>query len=255
MPAAERLCAPRVPLPAAAAVQIAAAIITLCVATLVPGQHGLLAWATVQGLVAAALSRLLRMDPWWLAIHAIFVPGLVGTMALQLEPRYALGVFLALASLYWGVSSSRVPLYLSNHAAKQALVRLLPEEGSFRFIDLGCGLGGVLAHVARERPAASYHGIEAAPLPFALSWLRARLGFRDCRVAWGDFNAVDLGRYDVVYAYLSPAAMEPLWRKACREMRPGCLLISNRFSIPGAPPARSFPAGAPGEPELLLWRM
>jgi hypothetical protein len=36
-----------------------------------------------------------------------------------------------------------------------------------------------------------------------------------------------------VFAYLSPAAMPALWQKARREMRPGSLLLSHEFPIPG----------------------
>ena len=94
-----------------------------------------------------------------------------------------------------------------------------------------------------------------APLPFLLSWLRAALGARSCRISWGDFHDLDLGRYDVVYAYLSPAAMHELSQKAKREMRAGTLLISNSFAIPGVPPLLTVATGAGDEARLLLWRM
>jgi hypothetical protein len=45
-----------------------------------------------------------------------------------------------------------------------------------------------------------------------------------------------LSDYDVVFAFLSPAAMPALWRKASAEMRPGTLLLSYEFSIPGTTP-------------------
>jgi hypothetical protein len=34
-----------------------------------------------------------------------------------------------------------------------------------------------------------------------------------------------------VFAYLSPAAMGALWRKASAEMRPGSILLSYEFAI------------------------
>jgi len=39
----------------------------------------------------------------------------------------------------------------------------------------------------------------------------------------------------VVYCFLSPVPMPPLFDKARREMRPGSLLISNSFQITGHP--------------------
>jgi hypothetical protein len=38
------------------------------------------------------------------------------------------------------------------------------------------------------------------------------------------------------FAYLSPAAMLALWHKARAEMRPGTLLLSYEFHIPGTTP-------------------
>jgi hypothetical protein len=249
----------RVPLVQAAAAQLGAFLLVLALTALVPAaapaQGEAMAWAWVQGIVAARLGRGLGMDSWWLPLHALFVPGLVWMLALGLPPLYFLGAFCALASVYWGVSGTRVPLFLSSRAAARALADLLPPERSFTFVDLGSGLGGVISSLARARPAGRYYGIEAAPLPFLLSRLRAVLGMRGCELSWGDFQDLDLGRYDVVYAYLSPAAMPGLWDKARREMRAGSLLISNSFAVPGVPPTSTVATGAQGGSRLLLWRM
>jgi SAM-dependent methyltransferase len=248
----------RVPLPQAAAAQAGASLVILALTALFPAaaaNSDAMTWALLQGIVAARLGRGLGMEAWWLPIHALFVPGLVWTLQFGLPPVYALAAFCILASLYWGVSQTRVPLFLSSRAAAQAVADLLPPEGRFTFLDLGCGLGGVLASLARARPAGRYYGIESAPVPFLLSRLRAALVARSCRISWGDFRDLDLGRYDVVYAYLSPAAMGDLWHKASREMRSGSLLISNSFAVPGVPPALTVATGAQVNSRLLLWRM
>jgi len=248
----------RVPLAQAAAVQAAASLLLLLLTAVVPdaaANGDAMTWALLQGILAASLGRVLGMASWWLPIHALFAPGLVWALEFGLPPAYALAAFCVLVSVYWGVSGTRVPLFLSSRAAARALARLLPQERNFRFLDLGCGLGGVLASLARACPAGRYHGIESAPMPYLLARLRAALGPPSCRVSWGDFNNLDLSRYDVVYAYLSPAAMSGLWRKARREMRSGSLLISNSFTVPGVPPARIIATGAPGGARLLLWRM
>lgn len=248
----------RVPLRQAAAVQAGAALLLLALAAVVPAaaaHSGAMTWALLQGIIAARLARGLGMEAWWLPMHALFVPGMVWTLGLGLPPVYAFAAFCLLASLYWGVSRTRVPLFLSSRAAAHAVADLLPRGRSFTFLDLGCGLGGVLAYLARAHPAGRYYGIESAPLPFLLSRLRAVLGAQSCRISWGDFRELDLGRYDVVYAYLSPAAMGDLWRKARREMRCGSLLISNGFAIADVPPTSTVATGAQGDSRLLLWRM
>jgi SAM-dependent methyltransferase len=249
----------RVPLLRAATVQLGAFLLILALTALVPApamaSGDTMTWAWVQGIVAATLGRSLGMEAWWIPIHALFVPGLVWLLGFNLPPHYSLGVFCVLLSVYWGVSGTRVPLFLSSRATAQAVADLLPQARSFTFLDLGCGLGGVLGCLARARPAGRYCGIESAPAPFLLSRLRAALGTQACRVTWGDFRNLDLGHYDVVYAYLSPAAMTGVWDKANREMRAGSLLISNSFAVPGVPPTFTVATGARDGSRLLLWRM
>lgn len=245
-----------VPLGAALTVQAAACAAAVAACVALPPSMGLaahpLAWASAQGLLAASLGVLLRMPAWWVPIHLLFVPGLWMALSLHVQPAYALAMFFALALLYGGVARSRVPLFLSNRAALQALAGLLPQAA--RFVDLGCGPGGVLASLQRMRPDGCYEGIESAPVPFLIAWLRAVFARCSVRVTWGDMARIHLGRYDVVYAYLSPAAMDGLWRKARREMRPGTLLVSNSFGIPGVAPHRRLGTG-PGAPGLLVWEM
>lgn len=248
----------RVPLAQAAATQAGAALLLVGLAFLLPAataNRDAMAWALLQGIIAAGLGRVLGMQAWWLPIHALFAPALVWTLRLGLPPAYALAAFCLLASVYSGVSRTRVPLFLSSRAAAEAVAGLLPQRRSFTFLDLGCGLGGVLASLARARPAGCYYGIESAPVPFLLSWMRAALGRGTCRISWGDFQKLDLGGYDVVYAYLSPVAMRDLWHKARREMRPGSLLISNSFAVPGVAPERTVAVGTRSDSRLLLWRM
>ena len=247
-----------VPLLRAAAAQAGAFLLTVALTALVPAAAianiDVMAWAFVQGLVAARLGRGLGMDFWWFPINALFVPSLVWMLGLGLPSHYPLGAFCLLASVYWGVSRTRVPLFLSNRAAARAVASLLPQERGFTFVDLGSGLGGMLSSLARARPSGRYFGVESAPVPFVLSWLRA-LRVQSFHVRWGKYEALDLGRYDVVYAYLSPAAMTSLWDKARREMRAGSLLISNGFAIPDVPPALTLATGTRGCTNLLLWRM
>jgi hypothetical protein len=82
--------------------------------------------------------------------------------------------------------------------------------------------------------------------------LLARSG---CRIRFGDYRELDLARYDVVYAYLSPAAMGDLWSKARREMHPGSLLVSNRFAVPGVHPTEALATEPRGGASLYIWRM
>lgn len=211
--------------------------------------------ALLCGSLAAALSGIAGMARWWLPIQFAFAPALVLMLALDIPPGFFLAAFFVMLVVYWSTFRTQVPLYLSSDKVWQALASRLP-AGPFTFIDLGCGIGGVLAHLSRIHPQGSYHGVEAAPLPFLWSWLRTRFGgYRDCTVRWGSLWNSDLSRYDVVFAYLSPVPMAQLWHKARQEMRPGSLFISNTFAVPDHPPHETINVEDLHRSTLYIWRM
>jgi len=215
--------------------------------------------ALLCGLLAATFSFLYGLAKWWLLIQLLFVPALVLLLPVELPPNFFLGAFLIFLLVYWSAFRSQVPLYLSSNKVWHAIECLLPAatgNTGLTFVDLGSGLGGVLTHLAKVRPDGTYTGVEVAPLPFVWSWLRARLGgYRNCHLHWGSLWDYDLSQYDVVFAYLSPAPMEKLWRKARAEMRPGTLFISSTFAVPVQLPHEVVQVDDMHHSALLVWRM
>lgn len=206
--------------------------------------------ALLVGGLAATLASLWRLPVWWRLINLGFVPLLWLVLQAELDARLFLAAFILLAATSLGAIRTRVPLYLSSPRAAEELARRLPQGG--RLIDLGCGLGGPLAHLHRLRPDAQLSGIEAAPL----NWLWARLRLRRrAEVKLGSLWQADLSGCDLVYAYLSPAPMARLWDKARREMKPGSLFVSNTFAVPGADPHEVVELHDLSHARLLIWRM
>jgi hypothetical protein len=190
--------------------------------------------AAVQGLCAALSSHLLRGPFWWLPVQVGFMPLAVLALGLGLPSWVWLAGFAVLLLTFWRTDRSRVPLYLTNAMAGDALAALLP-AGPVAAVDLGCGDGGLLRRLARTRPDCRFIGFEHAPLP----WAWARIGCRklpNVEIRFGDFWPEPLGGYALVYAFLSPAPMPRLWAKTASEMRPGALLVSNSFAVPDCRP-------------------
>jgi len=234
--------------------QGAACILVLLVVRLFKLPLSPMQFALACGAVAATLSHFAGLARWWLAIQLLFAPALMLMLAIGLAPGYYLVAFLVLLAVYWSTFHTQVPLYLSSHQAWRALEGLLPADRAFAFMDIGSGLGGVLIHLAKVRPEGRYYGVESAPLPFLISWLRLGM-VSNGKVSWGSFWSTDLGRYDVVFAYLSPVPMEKLWHKVHNEMRPGTLFISNTFVVPEHPPQQTIQTDDMHRSTLYVWRM
>jgi SAM-dependent methyltransferase len=203
----------------------------------------------VQGALALLLSRWLALPSWWQAINAAFCPLLWLVAQADIHPLWFLAGFALLALTSLGSLKTRVPLYLFSRQAVAAVAARAPEGA--RVLDLGCGLGGWLAGLHALRPDLRLTGVEMAPL----NWLASRLrlgGRADIRL--GSLWDVDLSRYDVVYAYLSPAPMARLWQKVETEMRPGGLFISNSFGVPGSEPDETMDLDDLSQARLLIWR-
>ena len=235
-----------------AALPPAAALIALLLRADVP--LTLAGAGLVQGALAAAVSYWRRLAPWWLAIELLFPVALLGAITLQLPPWLFLAAFLAMLLVYWSTFRTQVPYYPSGRRAWDAVAALLPPGRPVYLIDIGSGLGGLVLDLARRRPESTFAGIELAPLPWLVSALRARAQrCSNARFVRGDYELLDLGDYDVVFAYLSPAAMSALWAKASAEMRPGALLLSYEFGIGEQAPDLTIVPATRG-PVLYGWR-
>lgn len=208
--------------------------------------------ALLQGMIAGGLTWLAKLAPWWRLIQLLFPLVLLVGVALHLPPLPFLLIFLLLLGWYWSTFRTQVPFYPSGPAVWRAVETLLPDNAP-RLVDIGSGLGGLVLELARRRPDGHFTGIELAPLPWLASRLRALFTHSRARLVRGDYDNLDFADYDVVFAYLSPAAMLALWLKARAEMAPGALLLSYEFEIPGQPPDRSiFPT--PNGPALHVWQ-
>jgi len=215
----------------------------------------LMLWAALllQGGLAAVLTRALGLAVWWAWIGLFFPLAVYLALASGNLPAWPFGVaFMILYLLFSNTARERVPLYLTNRKTAEALRALMQERGASRFIDLGSGLGGVVRAIDGEGRVAI--GVETAPLAWLVSAVLSKINNRG-RILRQDIWSTDLSGQDVVYAFLSPEPMPALYDKAKREMKPGSLLVSNSFSVPGQTADEVWDLADRRKTQLFLYRM
>ena len=206
----------------------------------------------LQGGWAGLLTWRLGLARWWRWIQLLFPATLMLALALQLPPWLFLLAFLLSLGWYWSTFRTQVPYYPSTPEIWDAVRQVLPADQPVRMIDIGSGLGGLVLYLARQRPRATCIGIELAPLPWLYSRLRAMLGGSRAQFLLGDYEKLDFAQFQLVFAYLSPAAMPALWHKASAEMLAGSMLVSYEFAIEGKPANQTIYATETGKP-LYIW--
>ena len=203
------------------------------------------------GVVAAMMSRWYQLDWWWLPIQLAFTPALVIFNSFAIPPIAFLVAFVVMLAVFWSTYRTRVPLFSSGPAVWARVADLLPAQ-PLHGVDIGSGVGGAVLALSRQRPDCQFIGVELAPLPWLISVVRGRWNRSAARFYRRDYTELDLGSFDVVFAYLSPAAMPALWEQAQRQMRAGSQLISYEFGIDHVE-ADSCHQPSTSGPRLFVW--
>lgn len=211
-------------------------------------------FALLQGIFASIIAFMFRMAWWWRFILCFFPLCVVIVNEWHVPPWIFLAVFLIMMLLFWTTFRSQVPYYPSRLTTWQAVSGLLPPEKSFAMVDIGSGFGGAMRYLSEFHPNGMFTGIEIAPLPWFISVVRARLSGSRARFVRGSYKSLKLREFDVVFAYLSPAAMPALWIQARKQMTKGSLLLSYEFEIPGVKPDLQIRVGG-GKEILYGWYM
>lgn len=192
--------------------------------------HGAWRLALAQGIAAALWSCILSQQYWWIPIHLLFLPAAIALLTLQLPSWLYLLAVLLLVLVFWGTVKGDVPLFLSSTDVADTVAAIVERENAGMFADLGAGVGSVAVPLAQRR-FLIVDAWERAPLPWLITAWRCRK-LPNASVIRASLWDCDLARYEVVFAFLSPAVMAKLGEKVRREMRPGSLFISSSFPVP-----------------------
>lgn len=216
------------PLLKALACQFLALAITFLIATKLPIFHHPIVFLFSQCSLAVVFSLLIRQPTWWILIHLLFLPLIFIFFTLTIPAWLYLAIVIAMTLIFWGTIRGDVPLFLSSNEVADAVSLLVELEKAKNFADLGAGVGTVAIYVAKELPDLNVEAWERAPLPFLMSLWRGK-NLQNYKALRENFFNADFGKYDVIFAFLSPAAMPDVSEKIQREMKSGTLFISSSF--------------------------
>lgn len=229
-----------------------------------------------QSFLALGFTALFRMNRWWWLIQ-FGLPWLwYWALVAQFNPWLSLGLFVLIVLVFANAFSDRVPLYLTNSMTRKALKKIAVEAfdpyQKIRFLDIGSGLGANVFYMAQLPKVLQSTGVETAPIPLFISWVRSKLltkfgrqsmsagrsnfsgssqagvlddftqdeshkSFHKAQIIGQDLWKHSLSEYDFVYAFLSPEPMPKLWQKILEEMSPQALFVSNSFAVPEVEPS------------------
>ena len=136
---------------------------------------------------------------------------------------------------YGGISAAPwVPVWQRDVERMSALAKIKPGEIVY---DLGAGDGRIVITAAKQYGAQAT-GFEIAVLPFIIGYIRIQLAGvqKKARLRYRNFYNQDLSTADVIFAFLTPPAMEKLKPKFEKEIKSGCRIVSYAFAVPGWEP-------------------
>lgn len=150
---------------------------------------------------------------------------MIGVAALAL-------VVLAAASVLWSATKLGIGPVPTSRPVRRAMMALVPSTASTIY-ELGCGWGGLARAMARQFPSARVIAVEASFVPWAMTAaVQAVQHLPNLEVVRGSFWSHPLGEADVLVCYLYTGGMQEL--AARLRMKPGAVLISATFALPGA---------------------
>ncbi len=181
--------------------------------------------------------------PTWIWI---FISLAAGLFVLKIGYVLSTALVLPITQGALFVSSSRVRI--------KAFFEAVPMQTGQLVIDIGCGDGRVL------RKASKCFGAKAIGYEVnLLAYIKARLlcmGDRNIQVKCKNFWKEKLTAADVVFCYLYPDVMKRLSVKLRSDLKPGTVVASCNFPLPGFQPQQVLrPGGALHNDPLYIYQM
>lgn len=172
------------------------------------------------------------------------------------ESLVALACLIAVALIGAYVLITGTPPTTTAPAARKTIRDQIPGGLKGPIYELGSGLGILAVSLARRAPWCRVVGIEMSPVIWLISKLvRLAAGANNLELRKGNFHTIDLSPAAMVVMFLGRGPMRILRPKLSRELRPGTLIVSNMFAIPGWTPVAELDSGSILRGRVFVYRM
>ncbi len=149
-----------------------------------------------------------------------------------------------------------IPPVPTSPRVRRAMFRQLPARLDGAVYELGAGWGTLAFPLARRYPDCPVIAYELSPVPWLFARLRQRVQpLANLTIRRADFHRARLGDAALVVCYLFPGGMAKLRPKLERELRPGALVVSNTFAVPGWRPVSAERADDLYASPVYVYRM
>ena len=164
-------------------------------------------------------------------------------LGLALFLFIVLGLCVLLLAELWRISFvGGIPAVASTWAIVDRVIveRVLPRDGLI--LDLGCGTGWTLRRLWRSGLRGPFVGYENAFVPWFFGRVWNLITMCPVSVRRADLFSAPFEEARGVYLFLLPVFLKRLGPELARRLRPGAVVVSAEFPIPGWTPERTFEA-------------
>lgn len=172
---------------------------------------------------------------------------------LLVDLLLGVALLVTIAVLLTGMSHVFVgaPYVPTPRVVMRAMLELAALRGDEVVYDLGAGDARFLLEAVRRHPGIRAEGWEIVPTVWLLG--RLRIWWAGLPVQLHRANALraPLGDADVIFLYLTPPLMAELGVRFAAQLRPGTLVVSHCFTLPGKEPVQTRQVRAWGRDKTL----
>ncbi len=148
-------------------------------------------------------------------------------------------VVVSLLELFYYTLKTGAPPMPSSFGAARHISRLISNSEKHTVIEIGAAWGHLAFPLAFSHPASIIRAIEISPLPWLfMKLLEKLLGVSNMRIERCDMFDASLEDADAIVCYLHSELLEELRPKFESELKPGTLVVSNTYEIPGWSPTK-----------------